>query len=161
MIAWFICQYKRRPDAFDPTRYCAMDDFTSLILTDGGAWAETEVLGGRAIVKVRASSTTLDTLAATIDFRRLPKIKLDDSLSDLTAAQRNVIVQDLRDMGYTSVEIQAELGTDIRQKMLGDVLRFAAKRRLTPRYDAVTDTIPLDGPVQACRPLSSVDNEVV
>ena len=54
-IAWFICGYKLRRANM---RYCAMDDFTALINTDAGTWSESEVLGGSALVKVRANAAT-------------------------------------------------------------------------------------------------------
>ena len=66
-LAWFICPYKRGPGP-DVIRYPAMDDFTSLIRGDGGDWAETEILGNAALVKVRASSGTLTTINGAAGF---------------------------------------------------------------------------------------------
>jgi hypothetical protein len=159
--AWFIAPYKRRAGAARPGRYCAMDDFTAQIIAEGGHWSETEVLGNRALVKVRASADTLTQIAAEQGIKRLPKDRLDDSLATLSPAVRQAIRAELEDMGYTLAEIQARFGTDLSAYTLGDVLRFAASRRLKPRYDAGSDAIVCDGPAQQCRPLNDVDAEVV
>jgi len=160
-IAWFICSYKRDPGAHRPTRYCAMDDFTTTITEEGGTWSETEVLGGYALVKVRAEQTTLDTIAGTAGFFRIPIAKLDTQLSSLTTAQRNAIKARLEAMGYGVDELTSTLGNNLGQKTLGDVLRFAASRRLKPRYDKISDVIVCDGAVQTCRAVSSVDADVL
>lgn len=158
-VAWFIAPYKRRPDRERPTRYCAMDDFTADILAAGGAWTETEVLGDRAIVKVRASVAVLTTLAGV--FRRLPKDALGTPLSDLTNGQKTALRNELTDAGYSLAELQARFGSDLGAHTLGDVLRFMASRRRKPRYDADTDTIVCDGVVENCRSPDHVDAEVV
>jgi len=138
-----------------------MDDFTPQIRADGGDWTETEILGNHAIVKVRASDVLLSTIAATEGFIRLPKNRLDDSLSDLTTKQKKVLKDKLESLGYSLTEIRADLGNDIGTKKLRDVLKLAAKRRLKPRYDKDTDTIILDGPEQPVRPLEDVDGAVI
>jgi hypothetical protein len=158
--AWFIVPYKRRDHYGRPGRYCAMDDFTAQIIAEGGWWTETEVLGNRALVKVRASAATLTQIAAEQGIKRLPKDRLDDSLATLSPAARQAIRAELEDMGYTLAEIQARFGTDLSAYTLGDVLRFAATRRLKPRYDSSSDTIVCDGPAQLCRALAEVDAEV-
>ncbi len=160
-LAWFICPYKRRVGAPRPTRYCAMDDFTAQIYAENGAWAETEVLGDVAIVKVHASGITLTTIAGTTGFIRIPNhVALAETLGDLTEGQRNAILNKLQAMGYTLSEIQAALPANWQNVTLGQVLRFAAKRRLTPRYDSGTDMIICDGVQQTPRPVESVDGEV-
>lgn len=159
-IGWFIAPYKRRTDATRPTRYCAMDDFTAQITSDGGAWTESEVLGDCAVVKVDASATTLQTIAGTSGFQRIPLQRLDDPLSSLTNAQRNAIRNRVIAMGYTQAEINAAL-PNLANVTLGQVLRFIATRRLKPRYDSATDTIVLDGEIQTPRSIDSVDAEVV
>lgn len=76
MIAFFVVPMKR--DDFllgstpTPGRYCAMNDFTPEIRADGGEWSEAEIGGNRAIVKVRADESTLNTIAAEPTFTRLP-----------------------------------------------------------------------------------------
>lgn len=159
-IGWFIADYKRRLGIDSPTRYCAMDDYTVLIRADGGIWHESEVLGNRAIVKVRAAPSTLTTIAADANIRRLPKDALNISLSDLTTPQKNAIRNELLDAGYTAQELTARFGADLGAFTLGDVLRFMASRRLKPRYDKPTDTIILDGAIQPVRPIDDIDARV-
>jgi hypothetical protein len=134
-----------------------MDDFTAAIRADGGDWSETEVLGNHAIVKVRASETTLQTIAAATGFSRLPKDRLGDSLSDLSTAVKTAIRDKMLALGYTAQEIQQRFGNDIGSYTLRDVLKFIATRRLKPRFDSNTDTIILDGAIQPVRPLEDVD----
>lgn len=166
-IAWFICQYKVKAgkSGLLDTRYCAMDDFTPLIITqDGGNWSESEVLGAYAVVKVNASDATLATINGTANFTRIPNhIQLSDTLGDLTTNQRNTLLALLQDMGYTLAEISGALGDNLagwRNHTLGQVLRFAASRRLKPRWDDVQQQIVLDGILQACRPIDDVDAAV-
>ena len=156
-VAWFIAPYVRDLTVASPMRYCGMDDFTTMIRADGGAWAESEVLGNRAIVKVRASTMTLGLIALT--YRRLPLTDLSTSLSTLTNAQRTAIKNDLLAAGYTSTEIDARW-PNFRFALFGEVLRFVAQRRLKPRYDRATDTILLDGPVQPCRSIDAINEGV-
>lgn len=160
-IGWYIAEYKRREEVplSTPKRYCAMDDYTAQIYGDGGQWTESEVLGNRAVVKVRAEAATLAILDSV--FMRLPKDDLDAPLADLSNGGKMAIDAELLDMGYSASEIDKTLGADIRNKVLGDVLAFMTKRRLKPRYDTEKDEIILDGPVQACRLINSVDTEVV
>lgn len=164
-MAWFTCTYKNRfdPDTGEalPERYCAMNDFTPQIAADGGAWSESEVLGGYAVVKVRASAATLQTIAAAEGFQRIPRDLLNDPLSTLSVAQRRAIKDRLNAMGYTDAEITAALGNiNLNNTTLGQVLRFAASRRLKPRWDEVQRQIVLDGPFQACTPIAVVDEAV-
>jgi hypothetical protein len=165
-IAWFVCQYKvtSGPAGLTNRRYCAMDDFTPQINADGGAWSESEVLGGYALVKVRASSGTLTTIGNTATFQRIPTwVSLDQTLESMTSAQRTALLNKIQAMGYTLAEIQAALGTNLagwRTHTLGDLLRFAAQRRLKPRWDDVQKQIVLDGVLQACKPVAQVDAEV-
>lgn len=163
-LAFYLVPMKRDDFLLGPTktpgRYCAMNDFTSQIRADGGAWAETEVLGGRAIVKVRASLTLLTTIAGTAGFRRIPLNRLNDPLSSLSTTQRQALKQELLDAGYTVEEFQARFPGGLATVTLGDVLRFMATRRLKPRYNSGTDEIILDGPIQSVRSLASVDAEV-
>jgi len=63
--AWYICPYKRGAntnsgDFIMPVLYCTMYDYTEMIRSVGGHWVETEVLGNRAIVKVRAGEEIID-----------------------------------------------------------------------------------------------------
>lgn len=157
-IAWFLCPYVRKP-GLRVMRVCAMDQFTTSIKADGGAWAETEVLGNRAIVKVAASPATLSLIANTPTFRRIPLALLNNPLSSLTARQRTAIKNEILDAGYTLAEIDAAL-PDLTAVTLRQVLRFLATRRLKPRYDTQTDTIVLDGPAQPCRSVDDLDGAI-
>src|SRR3990167_549353 len=164
-LAWFISPYARDLTARHPTRYCAMQAANSVIRLNDGDWTETEVgnpavpavggAGGLCIVRVRGSPAILADLATV--YRRLPKDALTDPLSDLTNPQRTAILDWLNECGYTTPEIRAALGNDIRIKTLGDVLRFAASRRFKPRYDATNDRIICDGIVQSCREILDVE----
>lgn len=158
-LAWFICPYKRGTLGPGPSRYCAMDDFTAQIKLDGGVWSETEILGDRAIVKVRASAPTLSFIANTPGFRRIPLTLLNEPLSSLTQVQRTAIRNEVLDAGYTLEEVNARF-PDILNNTLGDVLRFLASRRLKPRHDRNTDSIVLDGSVQPCKDVDLLDREV-
>lgn len=163
-LAWFICGYKifSLHGGVNNGRVCAMDDFSPQIIgQDGGGWAETEVLGGYAVVKVSASDATLTTIAGTAGFQRIPAHwALTDTLGDLTNPQKNAILSKLNAMGYTNAEINAALPNNWQNVTLGQVLRFAAQRRLTPRYDDVQQQIVLDGALVGCRPVADVDAAV-
>jgi hypothetical protein len=161
-LAWFVCPYKRLTrlvagvptPVVPPTRYCAMDEFTAAIAADGGTWDETEILGDHALVKVRADPTTLVTINAAPGFLRIPgHFDLSDTLGDLTAGQRNAILAKLEALGYSNAEVVAALPANWQAVTLGQVLRFAASRRLKPRYDVATDTIVVDGPEQPVKPV--------
>lgn len=162
-IGWFICEYKivtNRPNF----RYCAMDDFTATIRAEGGAWAESEVLGGYAIVKVRANVDTLTTIGGTTGFYRITNHwLLSDILSDLTTTQRNAINTRLLAMGYTQAEIDAVMGANLsawRGKTFLQLLNFAAQRRLTPRFDTNLQQIVLDGALVTPTLITVVDSQV-
>lgn len=168
-VAWFFAPYKRK-DGHLPGRYCAMDDFTPQILADpeyagGEPWAECEMLGNYAVVKVRASSTLLSTINAASGFVRIPArfTDLNQTLGDLTTNERTQLLNFLQARGYTLTEIQNALGStngQWRTKTLRQVLRFALTRRLQPRYDAGTDTIVLDGPELPVRDLDEAAGRV-
>lgn len=161
-VAWFFCKYNRRDIGGRPGRYCAMDDFTTLIRADGGDWSESEVLGNYALVKVRAEEATLVTINAAVDFTRVPRhTALSDTLSTLTAGEKTFLKNLILDMGYTNAEILAALGSDIGSHTLGQVLRFITTRRHAPRYDAASDTITMDGAQHECLPIEIVDDRVV
>ncbi len=159
-IGFFVAPYKRLIDPLAPTtirRYCAMRDAEGLILADDGAWSETEYLGDRALVKVRASAAALSSIASAPTIRRLPKDALDTSLADLTGPQKTALRNEAEDAGYTLSEIQARFGNDIGAFTLRDVARFVTQRRLKPRYDSLNDLIVLDGTIQSCRDIVDVD----
>ncbi len=158
-IGWYIVPYKRLDNnTVRPYRYPAILDYTQQIKNDGGKWAETDVLGNRAIVKVKATTATLTTIDGV--FKRIPASILNNKLSSLTTAQKTALRNEMLDMGYTLAEIQEKLPNDLGTYTLRDVLKFMATRRLRPRYNQPTDTIICDGIVQPVRTIESVDNAV-
>lgn len=162
--AWFVCGYINVNDPIHPNRYCAMDTFTAQIYGEGGEWSESEVLGGYAVVKVRASDALLSTIAGTAGYYRIPdKWVLSDYLDTLTNAKKNAINNRLLAMGYTQAEIDAALGSTLAEwktKTLHQLLNMAAQKRLKPRWDAATQQIILDGDLQACRLITDADASV-
>ena len=158
-IGWFLVPYKI--DSNDPgLRYCAMDDFTTQIHADGGGWSEAECLGNHAVVKVSAFTPTLDTIASEPGFIRVPMALLDNTLSELTQAQRTAIRNKVEALGYSATEIQEKLGVNLANVTLKQVLRFVLTRRLKPRWDGASGEIIIDGPIQVCKTIEKLDSEV-
>jgi hypothetical protein len=155
-MAWFIVPYKRRLNTPFPSRYPAIDDYTSQLESVGGKWKEIEILGNRCIVKVVAPQSALEQLATV--FKRLPKDRLDDNLSDLPQSVRRALRDEILDQGYTLAELQAKFGNDLGQYTLREVLRFMATKRRKPRYDTQTDEIILDGPEQNCDSIDALED---
>lgn len=157
-IGWYIVPYKQRETDFS-MRYCVMDDYTQEIIYEyGGAWTETEILGDRAIVKVRTRQAILDVLDER--FTRIPRDRLDDPLSDLRPNIINRLRDWALDCGYTLDEIHDAFPGGLEDYTLRDYLHFLAQRRIKPRYEPATGEIVLDGPIQECRPVESVDEEI-
>ena len=67
----------------------------------------------------------------------------------------------LEDMGCTKSELTARFGNDLSIYTLRDVLKFATRRRLKPRYNKPTDEIICDGAIQPVKALEKVDEEVI
>ena len=159
-IAWFLVPYTHVTEPM-PYRYCAMDDFTQqIIYTDGGNWSESECLGGHALVKVSAFPATLDTIASTPGFMRVPMIILDNTLAELTQAQRTKIKNKVKALGYTAAEMEDKLGVNLANVTLRRVFKFILTRRLKPRWDADAGEIKVDGEIQMCKSLDVLDGEV-
>lgn len=165
-IAWFLAPYKQMVGQIHPTRYCLVLDYNDLIVADGGTWSETEVLGNQALVKVRASASTLATIAADAAIVRIPNhFQLSDTLGDLTAGQRTAIENKLQAMGYTLTELRAVMPAGGWGAVtLGQVLKFAATRRLRwngpPWFDIGGAPINLNGASDPVRPVDDVDGVV-
>ena len=155
-VAWFICGYKRKQNVPFPARYCSMNDFTPQIRADGGEWREIEFLGDRALVKVRASASTLTAIAGTTGFRRIPSAALDNQLSTLTQAQRNALRNEVLDAGYTMEELNARF-PNLAQATIGQVLRFLCTRKRMWRFDSQSDAFVTDGSVVACSAFEYAD----
>ena len=160
-VAWFVVPYKRHP-LIPRARYPLIDDYTDGIRAHGGQWRETEILGDRALVKVRAPLMVLDALAADPGIKRIPKKRLDDALSDLPQQAIIALRDELLDQGYTMAQIRERFGdqVDLSEYTLGDVLRFMASRRRTPRYIEEQDVIVLDGQIVAPESVDLVDSQV-
>jgi len=159
---WYIAPYKIRETIFSPVggpvRYCAMDDYTQqIIYADGGKWSEIEILGDRAIVKVLAEEVTLIILNSV--FKRIPKDRLDDSLSDLSTAIKTTLKNEILDQGYTIQEIKNSLGNDLGAKTLRDVLKFMASKKLHPRLQ--DGDIVFDGDFVSCNDVEVIDGKVM
>lgn len=163
-FAWFICPYTHYEDNGKHGRYCSMNDFTPAIHGEGGWWAESEILGDVALVKVRASEATLTTISNAPGYLRvLNKWLLADNLTDLTLAQYNAIRNRLVAIGYTNGEINSRMGSNLSQwqtKTFLDLLSFAATRRRKPRWDEQLGKIVCDGVITEPRSVLSVDQEV-
>lgn len=157
-VAWYIVPYEIVASRFPGERRCSMDSFSPSITADGGIWEEVEVLGGFAIVKVRANLATLVAIDAAASFMRLPKDDLLSPLSDLTLLQKTRLRQKILDMGYTAQELSDALGSDLGAITLGQVLRFIASRRREPRWDGTT--IVYDGEIRSPRSLDDLDAQV-
>jgi len=166
-LGWFVCPYVRRnPGKTPPERYPSMDDFTALIRADGGDWDETEILGDSALVKVRASQATLNTISGAAGVFTIPQkwIDMQDSLVSMTAGERNQLSNAVLSLGYTQAELDGAMGSTLalwRTHVLADLLNMAATRRLKPQYDSGTDTIIVDGPVQPVKAVYLVAARVV
>lgn len=140
------------------TRDCAVLAYADLIQQDGGRWGFVEVLGGRTVCRVRASVSTLQAIALDPHCRRIPADLLADPLSSLTAGRKSAIRQELLDMGYQLSELQASLGSDLGAVTLGQVLRFAATRRLRARWDGTS--VQWDGDALPCESVDAVQETV-
>lgn len=162
-MAWFLVAYKTPtsgPRAGMPnTRVLAIDDYTPLIVADGGAWDATEVLGDQAIAKVRASEETLTAIASDPLCVRLPFDTLDIPLSSVPVVARQRILSRLATAGYPVQKISEKVG-DLSGVTAKDVLEFFASQRRKPRFDAGTKKILFDGPVLPCRSIEDINVRV-
>lgn len=158
--AWYLTPYKTKTVFGQPRRYCAMDDFTSTIFADGGNWSEIEILGNMAVVKVMVNtSTLLTTIDAATGFTRLPVDHFNDPVDSLPAAKKAAILNKLQSLGYSSNEVTAALG-DLTGKTLADVLRFAATRKILPKFDAQKNIV-FTGATVSCDSVDALDSRVV
>lgn len=138
-IAWFMVPMSTRPRVTGSAqliRYCAMDDFTTSIFAAGGSWDAQEGLGGVALVKIFTADALLTTITGTAGFIRVTdRVVLTDTLSTLTAAQRNTIQNKLLSNGYSQAEINAAMGNTLalwRTHTLLDLLTLILTRVRRP-----------------------------
>ena len=159
-FGWYIVPYGimlRRVNN-RPARWCRMNEFNAIIRADRGQWAESEILGDRAIVKVRADPATLATIAGT--FRIFPLDNLLEGFNSLTVVEQDQVRNDILDAGYTTTEFQGRFGSTVKFSTLDDVCQFMTTRRRMPRYDPGTDMIVMDGDFRSCKNILLVDREV-
>lgn len=157
-MSWWVCPYKWvSEDEFD-YRYCAMNDYTEQLRVDAGRppqpiddhggypssetplWAEAEMLGDRAIVKVHtgASPAMLTVLEAEPTFMRIPAEVLDIALEDqnISNPDMNRMWAAMVDAGYTQEDLFNLLGItrrqDLRRKNLREVLNAMLSRWRRP-----------------------------
>lgn len=69
IIAFFVVPLKH--NIVKQTYYCAMDDYTQIIKSEGGQWGEYPIYGNNFIVKVKASTTTIAVIEQEEDFYRI------------------------------------------------------------------------------------------
>ncbi len=146
--AWYLVPYSTTIGGIGrAVRTLDIDRFTSQILAAGGAWAEIEVLGDHALVKVRGvSEQDLAALNGVPGYTRMPDAwGWDTTLSELTVNQRTALRDRIVALGYPLAELQAALGNDIGQVTLRQVLRFIARRRVSPRWNG--SAVVFDGPI--------------
>lgn len=132
-------------------RTIPVNDFNAAIAADGGAWRESEFLGNRMLVVVRASATTLNAIGARGWFR-FPVSALDNTLASLTNTQRTAIRNQITGAGYTLAELNAA-HPDLAQATLRQALTFLLRRRLRPRFDVPSQQVICDGAVQSVVPV--------
>lgn len=143
-IAWYIVPYKlNMTDIFmgNPSRYVAINDDLKTIAGEPDHWREIETIGNRALVKVKASDAVLATL--NNKYLRLPKDKIDDSLSSLSNNAITKIKEELLDMGYTIAQIKAKFGNAVNLKAftLRDVFNFITKGSKSMPLDSLDSLI--------------------
>lgn len=154
MIKWYVIPYVRKTNAPRPSRYVAINTYSTQIKSYDGKWQEIEVLGDRALVKVRAPQVVHTQLDAI--YKQFPTTNLDDTIP---SENRESFKNELLDMGYTLEEIQEDFNDGA--PTLRDWVKVATKRRRKPRYDSQLDEIIVDGDIVACEPIGNLDMAVV
>ena len=156
-VAYFLAPYKKVPNK-PRYRYCAMDDFTKEIIADGGSWDETEVLGNQAIVKVKASTTTLSNITNAEGFYRFPLVESGSKLKTIDTETKNVLKDKLTSAGYTAGSVLSSV--DFSTATFRDYLGFMASKRKEPRWDDDLQDFVMDGKEMKCKSIDAVDNNV-
>lgn len=163
-IAWYIVPYvrDRRIGSPQPSRHCELSLYNKQIWDAGGKWTCREILGNRAIVKIKAPAAILEMIDSK--YKRLPKDRLGDSLSDLSSGVKTALKNEILDMGYSLQEIKSKFGNavSIGQFTLRDVLKFMAKRKREFRYISETDDFVCDGKIKEIKIdlIKYIDNKV-
>lgn len=158
-VGWFVAEYTVTRG--QPVRWPLPHNVLQQLNEAGAPWAAAEMLGQRALVKVRAPDAALSAIAGLAGVRRLPKDRLDDPLSDLPKAARDALQQLVLDMGYTRAEVRTRFGNDLGAFTLRDVILFMLGRRRRVRWDRTTDQVVEDGPELPGASLEDIDGRVV
>ena len=156
-IGWYIVPYVQHPEILR-RRYCQIDDYSPQIYAAGGHWMETEILGNRALVKLRAPVNIQNN--AKNNYKKMPVENLDVPLTNLPTAQKQALRAELLDMGYTEEDVYARFGDDLSIYTLREVFTFMAQKRKEERYDEETQTHYFDGPDVSCKPIEEIDEGV-
>lgn len=128
-------------------RYCALDDHKDVV------WAESEVLGDQAVVKVTGSPAALAAVEADPDITRFPVDDLDAVIPQNRLGRMRGL---LTSAGYTP----AEAGRIQRGATLRDLLEAFTVRRRKPRPNPQGGRPVMDGEARPCRPVADVDRAV-
>lgn len=155
-VGWFIAKYNvvvNYPAFPLATRTSPIDEAQ---LDTNGARYRTVELTNRLIYKIVASNAVLNAVANLANVKRLPTDLLDNSLSDLTANQRQAIRDELTDQGYSLAEINAQF-PNLANATLRQVLRYMARTRTLPKFDIPTLSVVASDKPEDVRPCESVD----
>lgn len=157
-VAWYLVPFRRsNPGQTPPRRELVIVDHAQALRAEGGAMTSSEVLGDHGLVKVRASGSMLNTIAATAGVTRFKHVNLDDPLADLTDAEAASVKARALALGYVEAEWAAAFPNPLQTYTLRDLLAFVSQRRLTPRYDVATDAVVLNGAPKTPPPPDTLD----
>lgn len=112
--AWYMVPYKERewePGYLD--RYCAMNDLNDEIFPHGGRWAEAQIDGNQAIVRVRSTPAALDRIA--LAFRRLSDSEAQREWTPTRRTFRFIKAEDRIDLHPSRTKRNKPLAELIRQ----------------------------------------------
>lgn len=159
---WIACPFLRRDGQARPGqvgRWMMVQEFAAQITADGGAWDYFECGGGPGttytcgvgIVKVRASTATINSIIAAPNTRALPAslLELTDPMSVLGQAARDVLRNDFAPaLGYTTVEVDSWLNAapaGFNNKQLQHFFEFLAARWYRVVYEPVGSQVGYQG----------------
>lgn len=137
-VAWYIVPFERNlTPTFDvfTQRQPVLHSHLADILPSGGGWNSMECNGGRAIAKVRARQAGLDVL--NLLYFRLPRTNLRNLLSDLTDQENTALTNELLARGFSSGDITARFGANLRGATQLEVLAFMATRYTLPSWNGL------------------------
>lgn len=156
---WFAAPFVTHPTR-QRARRSLFHEYEATVQADKGQWAETEILGNYALVKVQGSQGLLTFLRADSRLVALPTLTLDDTLNTLPRVRFQALLEWLYGLGYTTRETQKAIGTDPARITFQHFLRFCTTRRLAPRWDETQQRIVLDGDPQPCRSITDLNKTI-